>query len=150
MKLPLSEALRNKLRRVRESQMEELTSGRLCLVDEFFAGNEVVRLKAGLGCASYVGTDGQVTVWNFGEDSDPEAVTEPREIAWEIARWAKDVGLEELVSLLPEKPTDGMICDCCKGNRTASWRTFFAEGADEEFVVCLKCRGLGWISPHNI
>jgi hypothetical protein len=144
MNLVMTAELRAKVLRVRESQMEELTSGRLCVVDAFFAANEVVRLKAGMGRASYVGTDGQVTGWNFGEGCDPEVITEPQWIAWEIVRWAKDVGLEELVAQLPSKPPDSTTCDLCQGNRVATWRTFFPDGNDE-LTGCLKCHGLGWI-----
>lgn len=149
MKLLLSDEMRAKLLKVRQSQMDELTSGRLCAVDDFFAANEVVRIKGGMGYGTYVGTDGRVIIWNHGEDEEPQEATHPKHVASVIVRWAKNVGMEELISLLPAKPPDGVICDFCGGERNTSLRKIFSQAEDEE-VLCPKCQGLGWVTGQLV
>ena len=148
MKLPLTDAMRRNVLQARERQMEELTSGRLCAVDRLFASNEVVRLHAGMGRGAYVGTDGRVTVWNYGEGQEPAEVDYPKGVASIIVRWAKNVDLEELVTLLPSKPSDGLSCYCCNGNRFTSLRVLFDDASDEQ-ILCPKCHGLGWIAGES-
>jgi hypothetical protein len=141
MNLQLGEELRAKILQVRKRQAEEL---KLYDLDNFFSSNEVVRINDGMGYGTYVGTDGRVTVWFYGGGEEPVIVENPRDIASIIVRWARNVDLSELISLLPAKPSDAIVCDRCAGERVHSIRLLFRDAA-EESILCKKCSGLGWV-----
>ena len=86
--LPLTEPLRIRLRQIRQHQMAEHRAGRPRLVCNVFYDEEVVCLRAGGGQAAYLGTDGRVHYENYGEGKDREVLTDPREVASIIVKWA--------------------------------------------------------------
>jgi hypothetical protein len=134
--LPLTEPLRKGLRQVREWQMAEHLAGRPQLVCGVFYDEEVVCLRAGGGHAAYLGTDGRVYYENYGEGKDTVVLTDPRAVACTIVTCAGDIGLPQLIDMLPTRPANGFVCRLCQGGR---WES---AGADQ--WCCRRCRGLGW------
>jgi hypothetical protein len=134
--LPLTEPIRERLRQIRERQMAEHRAGRPQLVCGVFYDEEVVCLRAGRGHAAYLGTDGRVHYENYGQGKDKVVLTDPRHVASTIAECAGDIGVPELIDLLPARPAHGLVCRLCEGSRWAS------AGGDR--WLCLLCHGLGW------
>jgi hypothetical protein len=134
--LPLPEPLRARLRQIRERQMADHLAGRPQLVCGVFYDEEVVCLRASSGHATYLGTDGRVHYENYGEGRDKVVLTDPRDVASAIVKWAGDIGVPELVELLPKRPEGAVVCRLCKGSR---W-----ESTESSRWCCRRCCGLGW------
>jgi hypothetical protein len=49
---------------------------------------------------------------------------------------AGDIGMAELIDLLPARPDDAVVCCLCEGSR---W-----ESAESSRWCCRRCCGLGW------
>jgi hypothetical protein len=140
--LPLTEPLRERLRRIREHQMSEHRAGRPQLVCGVFYDEEVVCLRAGGGHAAYLGTDGRVHYENYGEGMDKVVLTDPRDVASTIVKCAGDIGMPELIDFLPVRPANGFVCLLCEGTR---WEPPESTGdPDGRPWCCRRCRGLGW------
>jgi hypothetical protein len=140
--LPLTEPLRERLRRIREHQMSEHRSGRPQLVCGVFYEEEVVCLQAGGGHAAYFGTDGRVHYENYGEGMDKVILNDPRDVASAIVKCAGDIGMPELIDLLPARPANAFVCRLCGGTR---WESPASTGdPDGRPWCCRRCRGLGW------
>jgi hypothetical protein len=140
--LPLTERLRELLRQVREHQMAQHRAGRPELVCGVFYNDEVVCLRAGGGHAAYLGTDGRIHYENYGEAKDPRVLTDPRDVASTIVKCANDIGVPELIELLPPRPAGGEICRLCEGRR---WELPASSGdPDGRPWCCRRCHGLGW------
>jgi hypothetical protein len=55
---------------------------------------------------------------------------------------AGDIGLPELIELLPHKPEDAVTCRLCQGTR---WEEREPSSTSHfERWCCRRCRGLGW------
>lgn len=117
MRLPLTDQQREHLRSVREEQLAAWRAGRPQIVDDLFTTDEVVRLMSRMGRACYLGLDGRVWVGNLGEGELPQVLDDPKAVASCIMRWAVDIGLPELVEVLPSMPADGEVCSLCEGSR---------------------------------
>ncbi|HEX8203411.1 MAG TPA: hypothetical protein VF590_23245 [Isosphaeraceae bacterium] len=143
MRLSLDDGMRERLRRVRESQLEDARAGRPQVVDEMFIEEEVVRLTSGGGHSAYLGLDGRVHRVNYGEGFPPVVLDDPRDIAFALVRWAGDIGLPELVDLLPPAPKGDEVCSLCRGTRFMPAEIMaFSDGRP---LYCRRCGGLGWI-----
>lgn len=140
--LALTEPLRTRLRAVREQQMADHRAGRPQLVCGVFYDEEVVCLRAGGGHAAYLGTDGQLHYENYGESKDKIVLTDPRAVASTIVKCAGEIGVPELVELLPPKPAGGVVCRLCGGSRWESSAS--SEDPDGQRWCCRRCHGLGW------
>ena len=134
--LPLTEPLRTRLRQIRERQMAEHLAGRPQLVCAVFYVEEVVCLRAGGGQAAYLGADGRIHCENYGEGQDRVVLTDPRDVASAIVKWAGDIGVPELIDLLPARPESAVVCRLCDGGR---W-----ESVEASRWCCRRCHGLGW------
>src|SRR5262245_49415512 len=134
--LPLTEPLRARLRQIRERQMADHLAGRPQLVCGVFYDEEVVCLQAGGGHVAYLGTDGRVHYENYGEGRDKVVLTDPRDVASTIVKCAGDIGVPELIDLLPNRPEGAVACRLCEGSR---W-----ESAGASRWCCRRCHGLGW------
>jgi hypothetical protein len=146
--LALTEAQRERLRRIREHQMSEHCAGRPQLVCGVFYDEEVVCLRAGGGHAAYLGTDGRVHYENYGEDMDEVVLTDPRDVASAIVKCAADIGMPELIDLLPSRPGNGFVCRLCEGTR---WESSGSTGdPDGRPRCCRRCCGLGWTHAEAI
>jgi hypothetical protein len=142
MKVALTDRQQEQLRQVRERQLAEWRVGRPQIVDEMFVEQEVVRLKAGMGHAAYLGLDGTVYSVNYGEAIPPEVLADPKDVASCILRWAADIGLPELIEALPSLPPDGEVCSLCQGSRYMPDNFIGTE--ERRWFFCRKCGGLGW------
>lgn len=144
--LPLTDSLRNSLRKVREQQMDEHRAGRPQLVCGVFYEEEVVCLRVFGGHAAYLGTDGRLHYENFAEGLEKELLTDPRDVASTLVKWAADIGLPQLVDQLPTRPANGFVCQLCNGTRL--------EGplGDPQIQrwCCRRCQGLGWTMAERI
>jgi hypothetical protein len=134
--LPLTEELRERLRRLRVEQMARHRAGRPQLVCGIFYDEEVVWLHHGGGSATFLGLDGRVHSEYYGEGKPVVVVTDPRFVAASVVQWASEIGLPELIALLPGRPPTGVACRLCEGRR---W-----ESAEEPRLRCRRCWGLGW------
>ncbi len=134
--LPLTEPLRARLRQIRERQMAEHLAGHPQLVCAVFYDEEVVCLIAGGGHAAYLGTDGRIHTENYGEGLEAGVLTDPRDVASTVVRWADAIEMPELIDLLPARPEGAVVCRLCEGRR---W-----EVAESSQWCCRLCRGLGW------
>jgi hypothetical protein len=90
--------------------MAEHLAGRPQLVCSIFYDKEVVCLRAGGGSAVYLGLDGRVHYENYNEGHAPVVLTDPREIAWAIVKHASEIGIPELIELLPTRPPGAVEC----------------------------------------
>ena len=68
----------------------------------------------------YLGTDGRVHYENYGEGLDKMVLTDPRDVASSIVKWAADIGVPELIDLLPDRPEGAVVCRLCEGTRWES------------------------------
>jgi len=117
-------------------------AGRPQLVCGVFYDEEVVSLRAGGGHAVYLGTDGRVHYENYGEGKDRVVLTDPRDVASAIVKCAGDIGVPELIDLLPARPVGAVACRLCGGSR---WESPASTGdPDGRLWCCRRCRGLGW------
>ena len=137
--LPLTEAMRDRLRRIREHQMREHRAGRPQLVCGVFYDEEVVCLRSGGGHAAYLGTDGRIHYENYGEGIDKRVLTDPRDVASTIVKCAGDIGMSELIDVLPLRPVNGFVCRLCEGTRRES-----PTDPPGQPWCCRRCCGLGW------
>lgn len=143
MRLPLTEQQREHLRDVREAQLAEWRAGRPQVVDAMFIEEEVVRLMSRMGRAVYLGLDGRVWAGNLGEGESPGALEDPKDVASCIVRWARTVGLPELIEVLPPMPEGGEVCALCGGERETH-EGIIPRGEDGVRRYCPRCGGLGW------
>jgi hypothetical protein len=146
--LNIGDTLRDRLREVREQQMAEHLAGRPLAMCGIFYEREVVCLKAGCGHAAFLGLDGRVWAENYGQGLESEVFTDARDIASVIVRWAGNIGLPELVELLPTKPADAFVCGVCGGSRWLP--TTIGVHDDGRPLCCLRCYGLGWTFAEQI
>jgi hypothetical protein len=116
--------------------MAEHRAGRPLLVCGVFYDEEVVCLRVFCGHAAYLGTDGRVHYENFGAGKDKVVLTDPRDVASAVVKCAGDIGLPELIDLLPARPANGFVCLLCEGGR---W-----ESVGDDRWCCRRCHGLGW------
>lgn len=140
--LRIDSSLRERLRHIREQQIADHREGRPQLVCGIFYDLEVVCLKAGMGHAAFLGLDGRVWAENYGEGVAPEVLTDARDIASVIVRWSGNIGLPDLMELLPAKPITGVQCGVCNGSRWLP--TSISVHDDGRPLCCLRCYGLGW------
>jgi hypothetical protein len=140
--LPLTEPLRQRLRQIRDCQMVDHRAGRPQMVCEVFYEDEVVCLRAGGGHAVYLGTDGRVHYEYYGEGKDRVVLTDPRDVASTIVQCAGDIGMPELIDLLPVRPGSAVVCRLCEGSRCE----LLATTGDPECRpwCCRRYKGLGW------
>jgi hypothetical protein len=134
--------LRKRLQQVREQQMADHRAGRPQLVCGIFSDTEVVILKAGMGHAAFLGLDGRVWAENYGEGFPPEVLTDARDVASVVVRWSGNIGLPELIELLPARPAGGFVCGVCGGSRWLPESIGVQD--DGRPLCCLRCYGLGW------
>jgi hypothetical protein len=140
--LPITESLRERLRRLRRQQLADHSAGSPRLVCALFYEEDVVCIRAFGGHAAYLGLDGRVSCENYGEGLGPEVLSDPRDVASIIVRFAGDLGIPELIDLLPTRPDGAVACRLCKGSR---WESSPPEGESEGGRwCCRRCRGLGW------
>jgi hypothetical protein len=139
--LNIGKEMRDQLRAIREQQMADHLAGRPLLVCGIFYEQEVVCLKAGCGHAAFLRLDGRVFAENYGEGLGPVALTDARDIASVIVRWAGDIAAPELVELLPAKPADAVVCGVCRGSRWLP--TAIMAHDDGRPLCCPRCCGLG-------
>jgi hypothetical protein len=140
--IAIGDPLRERLQRIREQQMADHRFGRPQLVCTTFYDQEVVCLRAGGGHAAYLGLDGQVHYENYGEGFDAVVLTDPRDVASAIVKCAADIGVPELIDLLPTKPESAFVCGLCKGSRWMPAEVMTSD--DGRSICCLRCYGLGW------
>jgi hypothetical protein len=122
--------------------MADHRAGRPQLVCGIFYEREVVCLKVGMGRAVFLGLDGRVWAENYGEGLPPEVLADARDVASVIVRWSGDIGVPELVELLPARPPGGFVCGVCGGSRRLP--RSIAVHDDGRPLCCLRCYGLGW------
>jgi hypothetical protein len=140
--LPLTEPLRERLRQIREEQMADHLAGRPQRVCGVFYDEEVVCLRVFCGHAAYLGTDGRIHYENFGEGKDKVVLTDPRDVASTIVKCAGDIGVPELIDVLPPRPTGAVVCRLCEGSR---WESPASTGDPEGRPwCCRRCCGLAW------
>jgi len=73
---------------------------------------------------------------------DRVVLTDPRDVASTIVKCAGDIGMPELIDLLPTRPANGFVCLLCEGTR---WESPESTGdPDGRPWCCRRCRGLGW------
>jgi hypothetical protein len=115
------------------------------MVDEVFLERDVVRLTSGGGHAAYLGLDGTVYVFHYGDGRPPRVLDDPRDIASCIIRWATDIGLPELIDGLPAMLPGGETCSLCRGGRymPEEW----IGNNERRWFFCKRCGGLGWTLP---
>jgi hypothetical protein len=101
-----------------------------------------VCMKAGMGQAAFLGLDGRVWAENYGEGAVSEVLTDARDIASVIVRWSGNIGLSELMDLLPARPTSAVVCGACGGSRWLP--ASIGVHDDGRPLCCLRCYGLGW------
>lgn len=142
MRVPIDEQMRDRLRKVRASQWEDMLAGQPEMVDEVFLEQEVVRLMSGGGHAAYLGLNGQITTVNYGEGFPPGVLNDPKDVASVLFRWAGSIGMPELIDLLPRMPEDGEVCSLCNGNRYMPPEVLGSP--DGQRLYCRRCGGLGW------
>jgi hypothetical protein len=140
--LNLDAPLRERLRQIREKQMADHRAGRPRLVCAIFYDLDVVCLKAGMGHAAFLDLDGRVWAENYGEGFPPEVLTDARDVASVIVRWAGNIGLSELIDRLPARPLDAFVCGVCSGSRYLPVSIMVHD--DGRPLCCLRCYGLGW------
>jgi hypothetical protein len=117
--------------------MADHLAGRPQLVCEVFYDEEVVCLWTGGGHAAYLGTDGRVHYENYGEGKDRVVLDDARDVASTIVKYASDIGVPELIDLLPARPGAAVACRLCGGSRRES------SAAGQQWC-CRRCHGLGW------
>ncbi len=94
--------------------------------------------------STYLTLDGRVlSLDHIADDAKLIAVTEPGEAYAAIVVGAKNLGIEELLDLLPAAPTGATSCPRCDGSR---WIAIGPRAGTDEpaSIVCADCRGLGW------
>jgi hypothetical protein len=140
--LPLTELLQERLCQVRQRQMADHLAGRPQLVYGAFYDEEVVCLRAGGGHAAYLGTDGRGHSENYGEGKDAVVLTDLRDVASTIVKCAAHIGMAELIDVLPDRPSGGVVCRLCGGSRWEPPESTGDIGGPPWW--CRRCRGLGW------
>ena len=143
MRMPLTDEHRENLRGVRAEQLAMWRNGRPRIVDELFITDDVVRMMSRMGRACYLGLDGRVWVGNLGDGELPRVLSDPKDVASCIVRWASAVGLPELVEALPQIPEGGEVCSLCKGTREMP-EELLPRAEDGFRYYCHRCGGLGW------
>lgn len=114
------------------------------MVCPIFYDKDVVCLRAGGGHAGYLALDGTVYYENYGEGKQTEVVDDPRGIASMIVKCADDIGLPELIDLLPARPLAAFVCGLCNGTRRESPTGGRRMDMDDKPWCCRRCDGLGW------
>ena len=139
MGLVLDDRLRERLRQVRAAQLRDLRYWQAA--EDLLVDDEVVCARCGLGNASFVGLDGRVLFWNFGDGHPPEELTDPASVAC-VVGWLAEAGVPELLDALPPMPPGGRPCRSCRGRRWA--RRAAGAGPGSLRRVCGRCYGQGW------
>jgi hypothetical protein len=143
VRLNVPKTLRDRLCALHLAQHAEMSPDWFSRVEAAFAEGAVF-LWVGLGYANYLTLGGQV-VCTAPDDSRPGLVESLRAIANIIVRGARELGMPELVDLLPSMPSGLAACPGCGGRR---WDDTPHPGYPEG-TVCLICSGLGWQPPRQ-
>src|SRR5207249_3548267 len=102
-----------------------------------FYDQDVVCLRAGAGHALYLGLDGRIHHVNYGGGIDPMVLTDARWVASAIVRCAGDIGVPELIDLLPARPEGAFVCGLCNGSRWMPKEVLASP--DGLPICCLRC-----------
>jgi hypothetical protein len=127
--------------RLRELQEESKQH----LVDKIAESEDAVIMSLGMGAAMYLTLDGRVIIDE--DDNFLEAPMQPyearneKEIFTAVIIGAKTRKAPELLSLLPERPTETSDCAECKSR---GWKQF-GEAVE---IICIKCGGIGWVTNN--
>jgi hypothetical protein len=141
MGLLFDDRMRERLRQVREAQLAEMRAGRWQEAAEVLIADETVCLWCGCGNASFVGLDGRVLYWNYGDGWPVEELSAPADVA-SVVRHGAEAGLPDLLGFLPTMPSGGVTCRQCRGSRWMPPRARTSRDGGPQ--VCLLCHGLGW------
>jgi hypothetical protein len=109
------------------------------LQDEVEAEHDAFLLEPGMGPMLYLTAEGRVLT--DGRSWDGEALreaTEDEAIA-ALVIGADKTGITELLSLLPDRPSDGHVCPMCIGKHQAP------PLPGGPMIICLVCGGRGWV-----
>lgn len=140
MRLALDDRLRTRLRQVREQQLHDRAIYEP--VKDFLSSEGVVCARCGFANASFVGLDGRVLFWNYGDGHPPEELTDPRSVAC-VVGWLAESAMPELLEALPPLPPGVTPCPACLGRRWASRGP--GKGKNGARQLCQRCHGQGWI-----
>ncbi|MBA4188016.1 MAG: hypothetical protein C0467_08355 [Planctomycetaceae bacterium] len=137
MLLPITEPILERLRAIRVTQLQHPYA------DEVLTQQEVIVLTLGLGPAIYLRFDGRVLIWHYMDDEPLRETDDVGDIAAGIVIGARNSGFDGLLSLLPQMPSNGTVCDTCCGTH---WWSFPRQTNNKKpgEIVCPTCRGLGW------
>jgi hypothetical protein len=136
MHLLIDDNWRARLLRIREGQS-------VAPEIEALLGCTAIFLYGRLGNSAYLGLDGRMVGWGAAEWLPPAVVEDPAEVIRVIVLGAHQLGILELVELLPPAPPNSGVCPMCKGQRWDSTpNEWFPDGG-----ICLGCRGRGWVAP---
>lgn len=142
MRLVLNDRLRERLREVREAQCRDLRAWEAA--EDILVAIEVVCARCGAGNASFVGLDGRILFWNYGDGHPIEELSDLESIAC-VVGWAAEAGLPELLDAMPPMPPGGKPCRACRGRRWARRVAGTGSGGDRLRRICGVCHGLGWV-----
>lgn len=144
MRLALTDAWRERLRRLRAEQRATMSDGWFAPVEALFPEG-VVFLRVRYGHATYLSLDGRVIWWAAPDDRPPRAVDDPPTVANALVHGAREQGLPKLVELLPPPPPGQPPCPTCRGRR---WDDAPHPGHPDG-TICMICSGLGWRAPRQ-
>ncbi len=100
---------------------------------------DAVIMFGGMGDPLYLTFDGRVIIDEcFMEEKGPREAETLAEAAMAVVVGAKVRNLPELLSILPDQPSDAIDCDNCE---KSGW---FRPGGVLGPFVCGDCGGLGW------
>lgn len=157
VQLKISNALREKLLLVRESQlgryrkaMAEHPSHWLRYGYEELNSVGGVHLYGSIGFDSYLTFDGRIllSIDSATKESShpPRQISNMGFIALGISTLSLCFNLPEVLELLPARPTDTAPCPHCNGDRFVI-DSHSGSSSFGEKVACRRCYGLGWGEP---
>jgi hypothetical protein len=102
-------------------------------------------LDPGLGPATYLTAEGRI-LWI----DDGWGVEATRAFVYAAVRvGAKKTKVSQLLSLLPQAPTDASPCGECDGTgQYSAHGNLKSVSGDIIFLACMHCGTLGWVSPN--
>lgn len=101
-------------------------------------GDDALVLHIGMGPVYYLFRDGYIRTDDFLDADSELRLASDDEAAEGSVLGSFKLGAPELLSLLPERPTDAVMCEQCNGTR---WMRI--EGLNAEWL-CFACHGRGW------
>jgi hypothetical protein len=132
MRFVLSDALIGRLRDAQDGRGYS---------DQITEGEDAFLLDPGLGPPTYLTYDGRVLLDMESWDDTPVREALDHEAIPALIVGARKMGVPELLSLLPQPPSDAVPCPRCHGERYANART---EAQPPIMLICPVCSGLGW------